>query len=44
MVSWELILPDVKVETSGSQRPHSIAVWNAHFAEYIDDIALTNTC
>jgi hypothetical protein len=40
----DLDLSDVKVETSGSQRLHSIAVWNAHIAEYIDDIALTNTC
>jgi hypothetical protein len=39
-----LDLSDVKVETSGSQQPHSIAAWNAHIAEYIDDISLADTC
>jgi len=44
MVSWIWILSDVKEEDSGSQRPKSIAVRNAHIAEYIYDISLTDNC
>jgi len=39
-----LDLSDVEEEASGSQRPQSIAVWNAHAAEYNDDISLADTC
>jgi hypothetical protein len=39
-----LDLSDVGEEILRSQQSQSIAVWNAHIAEYIDDIALTDTC